>query len=168
MTPSSSVETNLSQLTITPAHNSTDGLDEVRNNYRYHQKLDNDGKTIRLLELHPGALNDPIHCDLIISSIEGSETPAFEALSYCWGDPTDTRAISLSHLRTRGFPSTPNDSDPHHVFRITSGLDEALRHLRHSDDRKRIIWVDAVCIDQSDLQERGFQYVISTLDSAMF
>ncbi|KAM5360093.1 hypothetical protein ACJZ2D_014004 [Fusarium nematophilum] len=39
---------------------------------------------------------------------------------------------------------------------ITVNLDRALRHLRLSNKR-RILWADAVCIDQTDLVERARQ-----------
>ncbi|KAK7191269.1 HET domain-containing protein [Paraphaeosphaeria sporulosa] len=39
---------------------------------------------------------------------------------------------------------------------ITTNLYIALRYLRQ-DDADRIMWVDAVCIDQNNLQERGHQ-----------
>jgi hypothetical protein len=56
---------------------------ETRKNYRHYQKIANDGKTIHLLILHPGAVEDPIYCDLITSSIEDTNTSDFEAVSYC-------------------------------------------------------------------------------------
>lgn len=39
---------------------------------------------------------------------------------------------------------------------ITSNLDEALRSLR-SEQTQRVLWVDFVCINQSDIQERASQ-----------
>jgi hypothetical protein len=39
---------------------------------------------------------------------------------------------------------------------ITANLESALRHLRLSD-QQRTLWVDALCINQSDITERGSQ-----------
>lgn len=43
-----------------------------------------------------------------------------------------------------------------HRFDITPNLFWALLRLRHPD-RERILWVDAVCINQADFEERGQQ-----------
>lgn len=40
-------------------------------------------------------------------------------------------------------------------FRVTTNLESALRHLRLDVDR--IIWIDAICIDQNDNDERASQ-----------
>jgi hypothetical protein len=64
----------------------------------------------------------------------------FEALSYTWGDPTATSCIVLE-----GAP-----------FKVTRNLKSALRHLRHQDTA-RTLWVDAICIDQSNIPERNLQ-----------
>ncbi|KAH8745951.1 heterokaryon incompatibility protein-domain-containing protein [Hyaloscypha finlandica] len=39
---------------------------------------------------------------------------------------------------------------------VTTNLDAALRYLRHGSE-VRIIWVDAICIDQSNIEERNHQ-----------
>jgi len=41
-------------------------------------------------------------------------------------------------------------------FNVTTNLDSALRYIR-LPDRERVIWVDAICINQRDLQEKGSQ-----------
>lgn len=64
----------------------------------------------------------------------------FTALSYVWGDP------ALSHNLICGSSR----------IRITANLDKALRRLRLKD-KTILIWADAVCINQSDLEERGQQ-----------
>lgn len=42
---------------------------------------------------------------------------------------------------------------------ITHNLDVALRHIRHKD-RKRSIWIDAICINQSSIEEKSRQVAI--------
>jgi hypothetical protein len=39
---------------------------------------------------------------------------------------------------------------------ITRNLEAALRHIRH-EHHPRILWVDAVCINQGDISKRGHQ-----------
>ena len=68
----------------------------------------------------------------------------YGALSYTWGDQSQTRPILL------------NDT----VFHVGRNLEAALRRLtRHPDyaDGGLKLWVDAICINQGDLRERGRQ-----------
>ena len=44
-------------------------------------------------------------------------------------------------------------------FRVGQNLHSALQHLRH-EDKPRTLWVDAVCIDQDNLYERGRQVAV--------
>ncbi|KAH7087442.1 heterokaryon incompatibility protein-domain-containing protein [Paraphoma chrysanthemicola] len=71
------------------------------------------------------------------------EGPGFEALSYCWG-PTEPQERLMVE---------PSDDDNLNNPPTGPGLASALRHLRYSD-RTRILWVDALCINQLDLKER--------------
>ena len=73
--------------------------------------------------------------------------PQYEALSYTWG--------ADENPQTAFIPSTDN-SAPLSTLSISQNLAGALRHLRHELE-PRILWVDAVCINQNDIQERGTQ-----------
>ncbi|KAI0146898.1 HET-domain-containing protein [Xylariaceae sp. FL1272] len=64
----------------------------------------------------------------------------YEALSYVWGDLSD-----LHHILVNG-----------HNVSITKGLSSALRSLR-LQDRGRKLWIDALCINQSDHDEKKDQ-----------
>jgi len=100
-----------------------------------------DGASIRLLRLQPSSDNDAqIQCKLLSASIEEAQKIPYEALSYTWGDATQTSDIEINGAN---FPATVN-------------LEGALRALRKPDE-PRTLWVDAVCINQSDLQEQGSQ-----------
>ncbi|ETN41635.1 uncharacterized protein HMPREF1541_03571 [Cyphellophora europaea CBS 101466] len=71
------------------------------------------------------------------------------ALSYVWGDPTDTTIILVNGVKTQ----------------ITKNLAEALHKLREGGQfsgRFRL-WVDAVCINQLDNEERSAQVAIMRL-----
>jgi hypothetical protein len=61
----------------------------------------------------------------------------YDALSYAWG-----KGMSLKPATVSGYP-----------LEITESLDSALRHLRHAD-RSRVMWIDAICINQNDISER--------------
>ena len=97
---------------------------------------------IRLLEIEIVA-DRLIHCTIINVSLEDS--PAYYALSYCWG--TD--------VRNENFPISD------HLFKITPNLLAALQALNgvmeKCDIRKYCIWVDAICIDQDNAAEKSIQ-----------
>ncbi|WAO96031.1 Hypothetical protein NCS54_01368800 [Fusarium falciforme] len=97
---------------------------------------------IRILSLLPGLFNDPIRCGLTVEPIE--QDLQYDALSYMWGDPSVTQPITVDN----------NESFP-----ATASLHEALRHLR-LPDQVRHLWVDAVCINQSDTKERSHQVAL--------
>lgn len=64
----------------------------------------------------------------------------YEALSYVWGESTNEHFIYIKSQRTP----------------ITDNLWQALKALRFLDE-ERVLWVDALCIDQSNEEERSKQ-----------
>ncbi|KAI1481555.1 heterokaryon incompatibility protein-domain-containing protein [Daldinia eschscholtzii] len=98
------------------------------------------GTDIRLVKLLPGDNDDSIEC--LVDQIPLDSEPKYYALSYVWGDPSDTRKITLN-----GQP-----------FDVTKNLYEALyqfRQLPELDYVKDYIWIDAICINQSDDDEKS-------------
>ncbi|KAK7753343.1 hypothetical protein SLS62_004633 [Diatrype stigma] len=89
---------------------------------------------IRLLKVRPGELGSPIECQLFQIAL----TPdiKYYALSYVWGDPNVTKPILIN-----GQP-----------LQVTTNLYSALDQLRASipEFTEQFVWVDAICIDQSD------------------
>ncbi|KAI0881513.1 HET-domain-containing protein [Annulohypoxylon maeteangense] len=92
----------------------------------------------RILTLLPGSRGQPLECILKHGDIGNS--PPYEAISYVWGDTRDKVNIICN-----GKPLI-----------ISANLDAVLRHFRFPSD-KRTLWVDAVCINQNDDEERGRQ-----------
>lgn len=93
---------------------------------------------IRLVVLHPAKWNSPIKCHLIIKCLD--EDPDYQALSYVWGDPKALRPISLQGR----------------IVQISRNLESSLRHLRY-EDMERTLWIDALSINQDDLNEKTVQ-----------
>jgi len=91
-----------------------------------------------LSSMKPNKISAKIECSLELASFE--ESPDYEALSYVWGDKTDTLDIIVDGKRSP----------------VTKNLHSALLHLQ-LEDRERILWVDALCINQSDTDERAHQ-----------
>lgn len=92
--------------------------------------------TFRLLILDPGQVSDPVSIRLQV--VERATVPTYDAISYVWGDPKHKVTIAC-------------DGRP---FEITFNLFWALVRIR-SVAHPRVLWADAICINQSDLQERS-------------
>ncbi|KAF2003577.1 HET-domain-containing protein, partial [Amniculicola lignicola CBS 123094] len=93
---------------------------------------------IRLVKLHAARnYSDPVKCSLQTVNLRSS--PPFEALSYVWGK------LSGNDIQLQGEP-----------YIITKNLNEALRRLRN-ESNDRILWIDALAINQSSIPERNAQ-----------
>ena len=93
---------------------------------------------IRTLTLKRGAFNDPTTCTLDTVSL--ADHPRYTALSYVWGDANDRLPIHVDGL----------------LFSATKNLALALQYIRKAD-QDQVLWVDAICINQADIDERNNQ-----------
>lgn len=111
----------------------------MRGRFEY-QKLRRSHREIRLLELLPSSHHlskfRPA-CRIFHSSL--NESLPFEALSYVWGDERDKRVVLV-------------DKRP---FRVTRNLFDAMMSLGGGESK--MLWVDAICINQLDDEEKGWQ-----------
>jgi hypothetical protein len=102
--------------------------------------------SIRLLRLLPHEdKNAPIQCQLFDYSLQesGKRMHLYDALSYVWGDSDNPRSIYIGE----------------HDLPVTRNLHAALSHLQNFS-LERIIWVDAICIDQKNTEEKEQQIQI--------
>lgn len=95
---------------------------------------------IRLVVLEPGEMSDDIRCRL--QRFSRQRAPAFEAVSYTWGD--ETRRQVVKYLDSPGRSC------------VADSCASVLRRLRYTD-RRRYIWIDALSINQQDLKEHSVQ-----------
>lgn len=107
-----------------------------------------DGEDIRLLCLHPGSFHDPIRCDLFHASLEFEIE--YEAVSYTWA--TEDGDASLSERIACGYVGELEAAD----LAVTKNCFSALRRLRDTS-HERMLWMDAISIDQSNREERNHQ-----------
>ncbi|KAK0364402.1 hypothetical protein LTR91_003749 [Friedmanniomyces endolithicus] len=109
--------------------------------FEYHTTAD--GDVFRVVTLLAGTGDASIQCRL---DLEDSRKPrnSYRCLSYCWGATTDRNvAILLNGFR----------------FAVTENLHKALQCIRKANSEVRI-WVDQICINQSDYDERAHQVSI--------
>lgn len=108
-------------------------------NFEY-EPIDLEDRSFRLVQLSRGR-NGPIQCNLFHALFQDTESIIeYEALSYTWGDLKKSHSIEINGRR----------------MMVTVNLFRALWHLR-SPNRDRILWIDAICIDQENWKERGHQ-----------
>jgi hypothetical protein len=78
---------------------------------------------------------------------------AYEALSYTWGLATARTELAKIIPCSGG---TDKELSLPATLEIRDNLASALRHLRYGD-RPRTLWIDAICINQDDKEERSEQ-----------
>ncbi|KAL2071847.1 hypothetical protein VTL71DRAFT_13082 [Oculimacula yallundae] len=116
----------------------------ISGSYPYKPLDPGSSDAIRLLVLQPDAdIHAPVKCDLInttLSDYDDDVVEHYSALSYVWGDPIEVKEISVDGTS----------------FHVTANLDSALRHMRDAS-RSRKVWADAICINQTDNEEKSNQ-----------
>ncbi|CAG8957651.1 hypothetical protein HYFRA_00010518 [Hymenoscyphus fraxineus] len=133
-------------------------------------------KSIRLLRISPGTDPEPIELTLEVVNLE--ERPKYRALSHVWNPKSE----KWKHPADAPTDVTCNK----HPMVVTPNLRSALSRLRPQNSRFSTlrnsirpqediedtiggrIWIDALCINQEDLAERGQQvsFMIDIYDRA--
>lgn len=108
-------------------------------NYQY-EGLSQTKRQIRIFTLLPSPdFNSALQGRLQV--VDFDSNPPYEALSYVWGSDA-----SLDHVIDISGSSCS----------ISAHLANILKHIRQSDT-ERDLWIDAVCIDQKNMDEKGRQ-----------
>jgi hypothetical protein len=116
---------------------------------RGYTKLNFERQEIRLLTLFPGNEQETPTCILEVFTLD--DHPSYEALSYCWDKPVGGKPVPLVCILVNNK-----------YFEVSAGLHVALTHLR-DPTTKRIVWIDALCIDQDNTQEKSEQVQLMRL-----
>ena len=137
-------------------------LGQVSRMYHYKRIPEDE---VRLLIIKPGTFDEQINATLLVVNDEqlGTEDYPYCALSYNWGNSGDDSTIVIQDDPA----SSPVKSITKAVdvlkaavqdkmIKIKPNLYEALRHLR-KDNEPIALWVDALCINQSDTKEKEEQ-----------
>jgi hypothetical protein len=93
---------------------------------------------IRLLRLCPGRPSEPLRCEFVVSP--QAQSGPYEAISYVWGHPAKPESI-IAHGKT---------------LNVTTSA-YAIMLQRRSRSREQMIWIDQLCINQEDLEEKASQ-----------
>jgi Heterokaryon incompatibility protein (HET) len=100
---------------------------------------------IRILKILPGSEGDVIQCCLWTVNI--FPMPDYDAISYTWGDPRKPKASIVVNG---------------HKLDVTENCVVAMLELRREGitcSTDRFIWIDAICINQEDIDERNQQVI---------
>ena len=97
---------------------------------------------LRLLEIRRGSGNDALKCCFLYDNIQNLEVGcySFTAISYTWGDPSPTHRMLVEECS----------------FWTTKNAYEIVHKMRQPDKAVRI-WIDAICINQTDNTEKNVQ-----------
>ncbi|KAG8157264.1 hypothetical protein KVR01_012972 [Diaporthe batatas] len=114
---------------------------------------------------------DPNYDGYDFSYCEGPRISAlrYEALSYTWGNPELCEEIAVAeehqtHPQQSSPRRHPEKSDKRAIAKLSrprqltvrQSLAEVLRHVRYPSE-PRTMWIDAICINQNDTNERNNQ-----------
>ncbi|KAM9878672.1 HET domain-containing protein [Verticillium dahliae] len=124
---------------VPPQSSLLDASTSVRDARKYEYQPIPEGRCIRVLKLHAGVGNEPLYGTL--SNLALIDDAEYEALSYVWGANLDANIIFLQDNR---------------ILSLGGNLADALYSLRHKK-KDRVLWIDALCIDQENLEEKSSQ-----------
>jgi hypothetical protein len=102
-------------------------------------------RTIRLIKV----IEDR-SCSLNSVKLDDPNRPPYTALSYTWGDP-----LGVGRVIQRERPDEYINCDGSQIS-ITPNLHDALAQLM-STHLDKFLWIDAICINQANLDERSEQ-----------
>ena len=116
--------------------------------YRY-KPLDDPAAQIRLLCLEPGDPDDLVCLKGTLSQHRLADRPAFVALSYEWGNPEPVVDFRLNGKLTQ---------IRYNLWALLNNIVIKIEGRKIPRDTR--FWVDAICINQADLQEKNAQVAL--------
>lgn len=93
-----------------------------------------------MLRVKAGRASEPLCCELQTVSLAAEPRPAYESISYVWGDPSPSEPIMLNDMEV-GIPLNAK---------------VVLERVRYPEC-DRVVWIDAICINQKDEGEKQTQ-----------
>lgn len=109
---------------------------------RRYSPLSVENSEIRLLSLLPGKFGDLVECRIQIENLRQTDLK-YQTLSYVWGDSSIRTPILVDGR----------------IEQVTANLGSALKYMRQ-EDVETVLWIDAICINQENLEEKTHQISI--------
>lgn len=109
-----------------------------------YDRLDQASNQIRLFKLEPGRTGDKIQGSFLYTHIE--KCLSYTAVSYAWGESVAAGTIRVGENDNLG-------TDLH----VADNLLRFLHVQSRMITEPKLFWIDAICINQSDLRERNHQ-----------
>ncbi|KAI4140614.1 MAG: hypothetical protein L6R39_005721 [Caloplaca ligustica] len=129
-------------------------MDDVLSNYELENHSIPRIKLLNILPAHHEANRTPpqreiVQCELQLEAL--SEAPEYEALSYTWGSTSQEFPVQV---QLTGLWPEPLPASRTKTFHVTKHLHAALLRLQQPKV-PRLVWIDQLCIDQSNTAERN-------------
>lgn len=105
----------------------------------HYQPLETED-TIRLLHIHPGVGEAPLLCSLSHQLVGSKEFPSYRAISYAWDHGSAPVPVPCNQ-QSLPLPFT--------IYQL-------LLRIRDTDE-ELLLWIDAICINQVDNDEKSIQ-----------
>jgi hypothetical protein len=102
-----------------------------------HQPLETQSM-IRLIKIRPDRDQGMVCVEMFHAKLPPGDPPRYKCLSYTWGEPTENHAIMM------------ND-------RKLNVRENLYKFLELSVGSNETFWIDALCINQQDVVEKGHQ-----------
>ncbi|KAL2073742.1 hypothetical protein VTL71DRAFT_11068 [Oculimacula yallundae] len=121
---------------------------------------------------NPNALKEPPLLRPVIQTFDLDHCPPFFALSYTWDDPLDKYtfgSILEGPWRRKEEPESKTKEETRvefdlglglGTFEIPKSLEKAIEVLCNGRVGRMPLWIDAICIDQADLEEKSTQVLL--------
>lgn len=77
-------------------------------------------------------------------TVDFDDHPPYMAISYAWGDPANTKIVSIKQGNRQGW------------LKIPANLSYALQAVQHEEEQT-LVWVDSICINQQNNREKSQQ-----------
>ncbi|KAI0502939.1 HET-domain-containing protein [Xylaria bambusicola] len=107
-----------------------------------YEPLDKAQKSFRLLIILAGREEEALQLRLSHAIID-NPAAVYETISYCWQDATQRSSVSVDGR----------------LVDVPASAVAALKCVRNAE-RSRVVWIDSICINQSDLSERAYQVAL--------
>ncbi|KAI1126431.1 heterokaryon incompatibility protein-domain-containing protein [Nemania abortiva] len=122
------------------------GAEDEAEQHTHYTTLTQGSKEIRLITILPGEGDSPVECLLSSADLGAEQVPKYETISYCWGDASSRCSILVNKV----------------LLCVPASAAKALQRVR-SPVAQRVVWLDAICINQEDAGERQQQVSLMSL-----